>query len=774
MLRIHLPLSLGGRRRVRSLAAALLAGVCLLALLPAAGAGAAARAPGAETGLVELVTLSNRADLISAGNALVGVRLPDGVRPSEVRVWLGDREITDVFALRPNGRVDGLVDGLTVGENLLTARVPDGRGARLIITNHPNGGPVFSGPQVQPWVCQPGAIDEQCNQPPSHELVYKPTNPLANGFQPYDPDNPPSDVAVTTTDEGVTVPFIVRVETGYADRDQYKIALLYQPGQEWDRWLPQEQWNHKLLMTHGGGCGVAYRAGEAPDVLADGVSVSNLAGQAPIGPVDELAGMDSVPTALGRGFATMSTALNNNGHNCNIVTQAESMVMAKEHLIETYGDLRYTIGTGCSGGSLTQHQVANAYPGIYQGLLTTCSFPDSWSSAAQVADYKLVNSYFLDPSKWAPGVLWTERDWAAVLGHVSPVNAIASVEGYFYAFDPVHPCPGVTDQQRYHPEDNPGGVRCGVPDYMINVLGPRAEGVWSPQEQEIGRGFAGIALGNVGVQYGLDLLTGGRITPAQFVDLNAEIGGLDIDIQPIAERAVADRPALANAYRSGAINEANNLDQVAIIDLRGPDPGAAHDAYRAWTVRARIEREHGRFDNHVIWFGHTPLIGDTAYMKEALLAMDRWLTAVEADHSDTLPADKLVANKPADVRDRCSQIPGVERVELPGAGVVCEHKEVQTRYGTPRTVAGEAITTDANQCQLKPLRRSDYYPVLFSHEQWERLRQTFPSGVCDYHKPGLDQQDTIAWQTYANPDGTVHYGGRPLGPAPRSVKFSGP
>ena len=71
----------------------------------------------------------------------------------------------------------------------------------------------------------------------------------------------------------------------------------------------------------------------------------------------------------------MSTALNNAGHNCNIVTQAESMVMAKERLVEQYGEIRYTIGTGCSGGSLTQQQVANAYPGIYQGILPPCASP---------------------------------------------------------------------------------------------------------------------------------------------------------------------------------------------------------------------------------------------------------------------------------------------------------------------------------------------------------------------------------------------------------------
>jgi len=739
----------------------------LQSLSPGA-AGSTADPTYPHTGAVRLETLSNRADLISGGDALVRVLLPSGVRPADVRLRVGTRNVTSAFAVRANGHLEGLVRGLKLGANTLRAVLPGGFGARLTITNHPKGGPVFSGPQVQPWVCQPTAVDAKCNQPARYEFVYKSSNPLSTGFQPYDPKSPPADVAETTTDQGVTLPFIVRVETGYQDRDQYKIATLYQPSQPWNRWRPQRQWNHKLLMTHGGGCGVAYGAGTAPNVLTDNISVSSAEPGQPL-PIDELAGADSVPTALGRGFATMSTSLNNNGHNCNIVTQAESMVMAKEHLIETYGDLRYTIGTGCSGGSLTQQQVANAYPGIYQGLLTTCSFPDSWSSAAQVADYHLLRAYFEDPSKWGTGVLWTPLDWGPVEGHVAGINAVTSDDGYFSAFEPTNACPGVTDAQRYQPQTNPGGVRCGLPDYMKNVLGPRDENVWSAQEKQIGHGFGGMALGNVGVQYGLTLLEKGQITTAQFVDLNAKIGGLDIDIQPTAERFEADRPALRNAYRSGAINETNNLDRVAIIDLRGPDPGAAHDAYRAWAVRSRLEREHGQYRNQVIWFGQFPLIGDPGYMKEALLAMDRWLRAVERDKSSKTRAQKIIDDRPEDLSDRCSQIPGIEAVELPIVGRVCEQAALQTKYGTPRTVAGEALTTDANQCSLKPLRRTDYYPVSFTDAQWAQLQEAFPKGVCDYSRPGVDQVGTIPWLTYQSASGDVIYGGRPLGTPPRSV-----
>src|SRR5262249_35299271 len=223
-----------------------------------------------------------------------------------------------------------------------------------------------SGPQLQPWVCESGAADAQCNQPPTYRFVYKSTDPSKQGFQPYDPGNPASDVAETTTDQGVTVPFIVRTENGYQDRDQYQISALFQPGQPWAPWAPQPQWNHKLLIVHGASCGVDHQTGAAPDTTTGG-TVADTAGTAEY--------------ALGQGFATMSTALDNSGHNCNLALQAESLIMAKERLVEELGELRYTIGAGCSGGSLAIQWIANAYPGMYQGLLPSCSFPDAWGTA---------------------------------------------------------------------------------------------------------------------------------------------------------------------------------------------------------------------------------------------------------------------------------------------------------------------------------------------------------------------------------------------------------
>ena len=701
----------------------------LAALIGAAPAGAA----------VKIDVLSSRADLVSGGDAVVAITAK---RASKLTVRLNKRNVSKRFKRRADGRRIGLIKRMKDGRNVLTAKRKNGRGARLVIRNHPNGGPVFAGPQVQPWECQEKAVDEQCNQPAEYTYLYKPED--SEELAPYDPENPPDDVSTTTTDDGVEVPFIVRQELGYQDRDQYRILTLFDPTAKWSRWAPQKQWNHKLLITHGGGCGGDYDTSSA--------RLDDYSGTIPPTP----GYTQSYVTALGRGFAVGSTALNNNGHNCNLVVQAESMLMMKERLVERYGDLRYTIGTGCSGGSITQQQVANAYPGgVYDGLVVTCAYPDSLSTGAQFADYHLLRIYFEDNSRWGPGVVWTPSQWAAVEGRPDPVNAIAADELFFKdATNPAGDC--VPAEVVYNRETNPGGVRCSVLDYMINVLGPRPESVWTDVEKAAGRGFAGAPFANEGVQFGLGALRQGVITPAQFLDLNAKIGGFGIDAEQVPERLLGDPESIANAYRSGAINEGNNLDQVPIIDHAGPDPGLAHDYVHTWWMRDRLMREQGHLGNHILWFGPTPLIGDTAWATEAMLAMDRWLGAIEADTSSKPLPQKILDDKPEDIVDRCT-------------ATVCE-QYVATRYETPRSVADGPKTGDVNKCQLKPPVREDY-PLTFTDADFTRLQEIFPTGVCDWSKPGVGQQGAIPWMTYQRKSGKVVYGGRPLGAEPASKRI---
>ena len=66
-------------------------------------------------------------------------------------------------------------------------------------------------------------------------LVYDPvTNPTGNRCG--DPD-----LAMTTTSDGLTVPFIVRVERGTLNRGIYDIVVLFDPNKPWTALAPQSQ-----------------------------------------------------------------------------------------------------------------------------------------------------------------------------------------------------------------------------------------------------------------------------------------------------------------------------------------------------------------------------------------------------------------------------------------------------------------------------------------------------------------------------------------------------
>jgi hypothetical protein len=711
----------------------------LLLLLSASAANARPHAVAAEGTTIKV--LSSRADLVVDNEALLEVTVPTGEDPHNVTVLVNGQDETSAFAVQSEQVTRGLVTGLHEGANTVEAKLPDGTGAKIALTDHPQGGPLWAGPQVQPWKCPAGALDTQCNQPATYKYLYHSSNPEKTKLLPYNPESPPEEVA-TLTVNGQTVPYIIRVETGYQDRDQYSIAVLYNPSEPWSSVSPQAQFGHKMLVTHGASCGVAYESATSPSTTEESATTKY---------------------ALENGWVVMSTAMDNNGHDCDVVTSAESLYMAKQRVIDQYGTLRYTIAIGCSGGSLTQQWVANAYPGIYQGLLPTCSFPDTWTSSNQVVDYHLLDSYFAHKENWGAGIAWTPQQEAAVDGDPSTTNAQLSDAGFFPAADPGHACPGTTAENRYNPTTNPGGIRCNTADFSINVFGVRPESEWGPEEKELGHGFANLAYSNVGVQYGLSALREGKITPEEFVDVNKKIGGVNPEsIAVESARDTGNPTAFKNAYRSGMINETNNLGQVPIIDCRGPNPEAAHDAYRAFAVRARLERENGTAANQLIWEGPAAITASANCQPQALPAMDNWLSAVYSDGRSLSLPTKVIADKPAELGDRCYNAAG----EVTATHSICGTSVVPLP-GTPRMVGGEAITTDDSECKLHAMKRSSY-PADFSETEWEELKSTFPKGVCDYKKLGVFQKPTIPWLTYQTPTGQVIYGGKPMPKEPVS------
>jgi hypothetical protein len=683
--------------------------------------------------------------VVSGGDVLVQVSVPATTRLDQVVISLNGRSVTSAFrAGAVPGSLVGLVASLALGRNTLTVSSA-GRGQRgartamLVLVNHPITGPIFSGPQQQPFICETqtfglGApLDANCSAPTKVQYLYRSTK--TNTFLPLDPGAVrPSDLANTTTTEAQTVPYIVRLETGTINRAVYQIAFLHEPGTPLpDPWTSSPGWNRRLVYTFGGGCAAGYHQGRTI-----GQAAPTPKGVGPSGVPDDLWLGDY---AISRGFAMASTSLNVFGTNCNDVISAESMAMVKEHFIKRFGVPRYTIGDGGSGGSMQQHLIALNYPGLLDGILPLRSFPDSLTFQTPLTDCAL-----LDHAFGTSTLAWTLAQKTAVAG--SRVYDYCRINGASWVAQTLVPknCDAsLPPSLVYNPITNPQGARCTLQDTLVNVFGR------DPQT-----GFGRRSLDNVGVQYGFVALNAGKISVDQFLDLNQRVGGFDIDGNIVPARTMGDVNAVRLAYQAGRLdNGGGGLPFVPMIDVRPylDIAGNVHDSVRSLIMRARLIAENGRADNQVIVTAAsmdpygigditTPNSPFRTAVRDAFDAMDHWLANIVSDHSALGAADKVIANKPAGLVDMCYTL------NLQKITDSAQCLKLLPYFGNPRLAAGEPLTNDVPKCELKPVNRGDYAQPLMD-AQFARLKAIFPHGVCDYSRLGVEQQplkDT--WLSY--------------------------
>ena len=107
--------------------------------------------------------------------------------------------------------------------------------------------------------------------------------------------------------------------------------------------------------------------------------------------------------ALARGFAVATSGLNTPRPELQHGRLRRGADDAQGAHRRHYGDIRYTIGEGCSGGAIQQQKIASTYPGLLDGLQPACSFPDIWTTALEVGDCHLLQHYFdtKSPQLWA-------------------------------------------------------------------------------------------------------------------------------------------------------------------------------------------------------------------------------------------------------------------------------------------------------------------------------------------------------------------------------------
>ena len=733
----------------------------------------------------DIVVLSNRADMISGGDALVELVVPFGIKRAlevggnvKIQVSLNGVPLAaNAFAVRPDGRLYGLVTGLKVGENVLTARLP-GKSMTLTIKNHPIGGPVFSGAnRLAPWICARKAVtsisvsapddpslvgvvntrasglssdpvDSDCNTPTDYLYYYQPASKVGTGctlgitganpcFIAYDPASRPPDAAIAdfTNDRGDTAKSMLRLEKGTINRVIYQVLSYFDPARPSSAWAPQKGWNGKLMWKMGASTSANHF--EAPP----GTSVFD-------------------PNALAAGFIVANSSSTEHSQNNNELVAAETLMMVKEHIIENYGLIRYTMADGGSGGSMMQTVIASVMPGLLQGLQTGISYPDAVSTWIETKDCAILGRFYAT----SQGSSFSDAARAAINGHPTAYCG-TWIASFVNPQDPVRPnnCgAGFPLSITYEPTLRRKGVRCSIHDIQ--------QPEWGTFVDTDGNVKTKLPYDNLGVQYGVKALRDGAITAEQFVQLNEGIGSFSNDLvwsggdvnNPVvpAARRQAQADVLPTIFRSGIYTDPKRLSQVAIIDLR-PERGAdIHMTWRSLSARARLDAANGGHGNSVIR-GSAVSTG-AALTAQAFGMMNRWLAAVEADASAAPLEQKVVANRPADVKDGCYANAGNTQadlsLELSLDDPACPLKPTLS----PRRVADGPTAENVFKCQLKPFSPTDsaYGGVLFNANQRARLQNLFSSGVCDWTKPGIGHTDAIGLTFAGGP------GGVPLPPPP--------
>ena len=588
------------------------------AALGGCGGGGSSSAPPVPS----VTLLSSKAEYVTGGNALVDVAVPAG--QGTLKVTLNGADVSAQFKPSPldSTHVQAVLTGLKNGSNNLVANL-GGDASTLEMTNYPITGPVFSGPFQTPYVCQTqnfvlpdgsllgAAQDANCTVATRVNYLYQSSGGGALKTL-VDLKTLPADVARATTVEGKNVPFIIRIETGTVDRGIYQNAVLHDPTTEAapTPFAPPKAWNRRLVAIEGFGCTGGW--------YIQGASQGNL----------PIAGFDFSllnVKRLAEGYAMFANTLHHASNNCNAVLASEAAMMSKEAFIKTFGAPAFTVSAGCSGGSYGSAQPVDRLPGLFDGILISCTFPDPLSIAFAGSDGHLITNYMTKN----PGVL-SDVQIAALTGYKSrkafedaanqsgrtdPVAARVDYPGYVSGvFNAAVPA-----DVRYSPVNNPKGVRPTVYDAAKNIYGI-----------DKATGFALRPYDNVGVQYGLGALNSGAITKTQFLDLNEKVGGYDQDANYVAGRSVGDPGAILRAQQSGLqIGGNGGLASIPVLDVSGiyNDDSGYHYQWFHFALRERMKRANGDTNNHVMWRGNL-VPADTSWDM-----FIKWVVAYKADAS---------------------------------------------------------------------------------------------------------------------------------------------
>jgi hypothetical protein len=491
------------------------------------------------------------------------------------------------------------------------------------------------------------------------------------------------------------VDFIVRWERGVVNRFIYSIAVLAPFGEQPGDVPSDDLWNGRLIYHFGGGVGIGHTQGR----------ISN--------------GNALYTQELERGFAVVYSTGTATSHHYNLTLGGQTAVLTKARFMEVYGQPLYTVGVGGSGGGIQQYVYGQNHPGLLDGGVPQYSYPDMVTQTIHIGDCELLEHYFEKTD--AGNRRWNRAEnRIPIIGlnaESAPINKAGSAAQWLGLYS-IHRIFGYAPPSTTTPGTSPPLTECraawtGLTPSAMNptfqTIGGmnRVEGYdlgnvefthWADAGENYGYdsdGWARVPWGNAGVQYGLRAVAEGRLTPAEFLRLNALVGswkdtgdqmpegvpfslaatpGLNLSTAVLqffskasnpatreqarsefdpwssrnmnlspdgvtpAPRRSSDPVAVANAFARGQVFTGRNpVSDIAIdipfIDWRHylEEELDMHNSHQSFAVRQRLIDGRGDYGNQLVWFTDGRPTRGYDQTPMALDVLEEWILAMKAN-----------------------------------------------------------------------------------------------------------------------------------------------
>jgi hypothetical protein len=601
------------------------------------------------------------------------------------------------------------------------------------------------------------------------------------------------------------VPYLIRHERGVINRFMYAVSMLV----DVDEVVSGDPaaatgsiWNGRVLFQFQGGVGIGHTQGRFDDGAARGPEPADANARA--------RAVKGEPDRLGKGYAVIYSTGTRTGDHYNLLVGGRTAEQVKDHFVATHGEPRYTVAVGGSGGAIQQYVYLQNHPDLIDAGIPQMSYPDMTTQTIHVGDCALLDRYMdLDAAGDPTWQDWDNRQWLQGLNSIE--GRVGSTGGTLRQLQQLLGLPVQTGTS----ECLEGWLGLAAlvlnPHYGLEAnwellgedqLAAIEKTHWRDAVEAYGvdpaTGFARVPWDNVGVQYGLRALVDGRITPEQFLDVNARVGswkeapdmvqegapfvgadggpfrGTPADIGALltgqlrfdpwsmanqqlspddgatpAPRRAGDEVAIANAYDSGLVFLGAPAREIPIIDARSYLEHVLdmHNTHQSFAVRERLRQHQGHADNQLIWFLDTDASGNSpaelTFYEAAFDTIADWIANLQAD-----PTLSVHEAKPAAAVDRCVGVDGTQIAAGDGvwAGILEDAPDGACTasfelYTTSRIEAGGPITGDVYKCHTMSVDTAVAEGVYGSwvpdDAERARLQAIHPGGVCDYGVPGV-------------------------------------